>query len=128
MIAIDKDADKNKYPGIEQLDTIATPDLKFYISGLKQGTNKEMPVDASTVKQFFQNEYGIDFKAEKIEVKDKAIKIDNPFEKPEDWDTVKAKGGNPALPYKLTVVVDGTQKAFKIAFYRNGTHAIEEVK
>lgn len=66
------------------------------------------------------------------------IKVTGTVISEEAWNALKVKGDD-TKPYRITILADNhlntidpnsprVKKAFKIAFYQDGTHAIEEVK
>ncbi|MDR9749525.1 InlB B-repeat-containing protein [Paenibacillus taichungensis] len=98
---------------------------KFLAAGLVNESGAEVPSTLGEIKEYIENKYEVSFNAEAISVVDGQISITGSVLSPADWAKVKANG-NKTIPYRITLVEDGTKvKAAKIAMYQDGNAVIE---
>ncbi|WP_408892914.1 InlB B-repeat-containing protein [Paenibacillus taichungensis] len=98
---------------------------KFLAAGLVNESGSEVASTLREIKDYIEDKYDVSFNAEAISVVDGQISITGSVLSPADWAKVKANG-NKTIPYRITLVEDGTKvKAAKIAMYQDGNAVIE---
>ncbi|PWW37459.1 hypothetical protein, partial [Paenibacillus pabuli] len=98
---------------------------KFLAAGLVNESGAEVASTLGDIKVYIETKYDVSFNAEAISVVDGQISITGSVLSSADWAKVKANG-NKTIPYRITLVEDGTKvKAAKIAMYQDGNAVIE---
>ncbi|RYG71922.1 hypothetical protein EU245_12380 [Lentibacillus lipolyticus] len=121
------------------LDSVTENGALFLAAGLlEDGGERQQPSTLAEVKDYIDNKYDVDFKAENIELGEGSISITGELLSTEDWNKVKANGDK-TMAYRITLMEDGSKaedtspnasnkKVAKIAIYENGDVDLETVE
>lgn len=96
---------------------------------LKESGNGQKVVTLQELKSDFDSRFGGNFDSDKIKFESGKLKVEDGVMNTTQWDEIK-KTGDKTVPFKITILKGtnkSTDKVAKIAFYRDGSVAIEEL-
>jgi hypothetical protein len=112
------------------IPSLTTENVLYLAFGLTNEAGSQVASSLTEVKEFIDEEYGVNFNADAIKVIDGKLSITGSILSQEDWRKVKdTEEGDLTRPYRITVLIsDKSNKVAKIAMYEDGNAVIEDLR
>jgi hypothetical protein len=112
------------------IPSLTTENVLYLAFGLTNEAGSQVASSLTEVKEFIDEEYGVNFNADAIKVIDGKLSITGSILSQEDWRKVKdTEEGDLTRPYRITVLIsDKSNKVAKIAMYEDGNAVIEDLQ